>query len=136
MKVLFVFVVLITAFFVYKNINKSDKIKQEITQPSIENESITTENNLELSPKPTNNQNQSPSVISKIRAKDNGPLWQCSIDNKTYFLARGSAFDGSDNIYDINANLLAECGGGWGIRPDTYPSLCAQMETAACFEIK
>ncbi len=66
-------------------------------------------------------------VIAKIKSQDNGPLEKCTMDGQAYFLARGSVFDGSDNIYDSKGNLSASCGGGWGYRPDPYPPLCTEI---------
>ncbi len=75
-------------------------------------------------------------VISEIKAKDHGFLSECKVNTKMYFLASGSMFDGSDNIYDSTGKLIAECGGGWGIRPDPYPQICADLyESKQCTAI-
>lgn len=111
-----------------RNNSEEKNLTEENIQDSVSDEKPT--KNIE-DPKITSNE-----IIEKIKSVDNGPLQKCKLENKNYFFARGSVFDGSDNIYNDKGELLSKCGGGWGIRPDPYPQVCEQMyNLAQCVDI-
>ncbi len=75
-------------------------------------------------------------VISKLQQ----PLEICDLSHGSYYYHLGMAYDGSNIVYDYSGKMLAECGGGWGIKPNPYPGICSEIDVARlanqCGEVK
>jgi hypothetical protein len=59
-------------------------------------------------------------------------IYECTGNDISYLKFPGSSFDKSDNLYNLSGDLVAKCGGGWGVLPNPYPKECTMVQSMQC----